>query len=251
MNDIFESSKLRLSRAKEHIDTFEERVKIFQREKEWTHASETDPNGVDIYLKVVFTKPFPNDFTTIAIEVIEHLRAALDQAGYAVAIASGIVNPKKAYFPFAKDEAGLQALIRERCKNIPPDILTLFCSFKPYKGGNNLLWELNRVCNANKHRRNKLIGIVPGLIVNSKFMAYGGPATVPQLEWNRRKNEIVYLIIGPTTLIEPNMDITINIAFEEIIGGNTALAVLNDMASIVESILLATEAEARRLGLIT
>jgi len=45
--------------------------------------------------------------------------------------------------------------------------------------------------------------------------------------------------------------ITLNIAFDEIIGGKVALDVLRDMVGIVESIFMATEAQARRIGLIS
>ena len=34
---------------------------------------------------------------------------------------------------------------------MPPEILALFRAFKPYKGGNDALWALNKLCNAKKH----------------------------------------------------------------------------------------------------
>lgn len=257
MTDIFESSKLRLSRANEHILAFKERQSAFLKAKEWSDIIESDASGANYLHKVRFTKPFPgNDFAIIATEAIEHLRASLDHAAYAVAVASGIAAPKSAYFPFAQDAAGLQTVIKGRCKDIPSGIVTLFCSFQPYKGGNNLLFALNSVCIANKHRELTQMDIIPDITIN-KIQAESiyGPinVTVPQLEWDSRKNEITYLIVpaNPTPLTYTDVVITLNIAFDEIIGGKTAIAVLNDMAGIVESILMATEAEARRLGLIT
>jgi hypothetical protein len=255
MTDIFESSKLRLSRAKEHILAFEERKKAFLKAKEWTDIIERDAQGVNDLHKVRFLKPFPNEFALIATEAIEHLRASLDHAAYAVAVASRITNPKSAYFPFAQDAGGLQSVIKGRCKDIPPDIVTLFCSFQPYKGGNALLYALHSVCIANKHRELTQIDIIPDITINSiQATNIYGPVrvTVPQLVWDRRNNEIIYMIVpaNPTPFTDTDIVITLHIAFDEIIGGKTALAVLNDMAGIVERILLATEAEARRIGLI-
>jgi hypothetical protein len=255
MADIFESSKLRLSRANEHILAFEERQRAFLKAKEWSDIIERDESGANYLHKVRFLKPFPDDFALIATEAIEHLRAALDHAAYAVAVTSGVVNPKSAYFPFAQDASGLEAVIKGRCKEIPSDIVTLFCSFQPYKGGNDLLYALNSVCIANKHRELTKIGIVPGLVINKiEANSIYGPieATVPQLKWDRGKNEIIYLIVpaNPIPLTYTDVVITINIAFDEVIGGKPALAVLNDFARIVESILLATEAEARRLRIV-
>ncbi|MEW6658838.1 MAG: hypothetical protein AB1424_09265 [Thermodesulfobacteriota bacterium] len=255
MDDPFESSKLRLARANEHILIFEKRRKSFLKAKEWTDIVERDPDGINDLHKIKFTKPFPDEFTLIATEALEHLRASLDQAAYAVAVASGTANPKSAYFPFAQDAAGLQTVIKGRCKNIPSDIVTLFCSFQPYKGGNDLLYALNSVCIANKHRELAKIGIIPGLTINNiQANSIYGPirATVPQLTWDRRKNEIIYLIVpsNPKPLVHCNIVITLNIAFDEIIGGKPALAVLRDMASEVQNILEAVEGGARTLGIV-
>ena len=256
MNDIFASSKLRLSRAKEHILIFEKRQRAFLKAKEWSDIVERDANGINYLHKIRFLKPFPDDFTLIATEAIEHLRASLDHAAYIMAVASGIAAPKSAYFPFAQDAAGLQTVIKGRCKDIPADLVTLFCSFQPYKGGNDLLFALNSVCIANKHRELTQMDIIPDITINSiQANSIYGPVrvTVPQLIWDRRKNEIIYLIVpaNPIPLTYTNIVITFNIAFNEIIGGKTALTVLRDMASIVEGIILATEAEARRIGLVT
>jgi hypothetical protein len=257
MTDIFTSSRLRFSRANEHILAFEERQRAFLKAKEWSDIIERDPDGANYLHKIRFTKTFPgHDLALLATEAIEHLRASLDHASYAVAVASGIATPKSAYFPFAQDAAGLHNVIKGRCKDIPPDIVTLFCSFKPYKGGNNILYALNSVCIANKHRELTQMDIIPDIIINKiQAVSVLGPVnvTVPQLIWDRRKNEIIYLIVpaNPTPLTNPDVVITLNIAFDEIIGGKTAVAVLRDMASEVDRILLATEAEARMIGLIS
>lgn len=257
MTDIFESSKLRFSRANEHILIFEERQRAFLKAKEWSDIIERDTDGANYLHKARFIKPFPgDDFAIIASEAIEHLRATLDHAAYAVAVASGKINPKHAYFPFASDETELPKVITGRCKDIPTNITTLFASFQPYKGGDDLLYALNSVCIANKHRKLTQMDIIPDIIINRlRATSIRGPVnvTVPQVVWDRGKNEITWLIVpaNPTPLIDRNVIITLNIAFDNIIGGKTALAVLNDMASIVERILLATEAEARRIGLIT
>ena len=257
MTDIFESSKFRFARAKEHILAFKERQSAFLKAKEWSKIIESDASGDNYLHKIRFTKPFPgNDFAIIATEAIEHLRASLDHAAYAIAVASGTTNPKSAYFPFAQDATGLQAVIKGRCKDIPSDIVTLFCSFQPYKGGNDLLYALNSVCIANKHRELTQMDIIPDITIK-EIWAHNiyGPINVivPQLIWDRRKNEIVYLIVPitqPEASTYTNVVITLHIAFDEIIGGKTAFALLNTMASIVESILVATEGEARRLGIV-
>ena len=67
--------------------------------KNWTDIIELDRNRINYLHKIKFTKPFPNDFTFIAKETIVYLRDSLDQAAYAVAVASGIANPKRLISP--------------------------------------------------------------------------------------------------------------------------------------------------------
>ena len=109
------------------------------------------------------------------------------------------------------------------------------------------------ISSTNKHEATVPIIIVPGLVINSiQATSIYGPinATVPQLIWDRRNNEIIYLIVprNPIPLVHCDIVITINIAFDEIIGGDKALSILNAMAGKVERILLGTEGEARRIG---
>jgi len=79
--------------------------------------------------------------------------------------------------------------------------------------------------------------------------------TVGPSKWNRDKNEIVFLAIRPGSEIagyDANVSYTVALDdIDEIIEGQHPVAVLNAMAGEVERILMATEAECRRIGLIT
>jgi hypothetical protein len=63
---------------------------------------------------------------------------------------------------------------------------------------------------------------------------------------------IVLAVIGPDTRAEYDMQLTFHVAFGpiETQSGTDAIGVLRSMTSEVERIVLATEAETRRLGLI-
>ena len=67
------------------------------------------------------------------------------------------------------------------------------------------------------------------------------------------KNELILMIFSPPSQIKINGDIAFDIAIEGIktLANQPAIKVLNAMAGIVERVLVATEAECRRLGFIS
>jgi len=78
-----------------------------------------------------------------------------------------------------------------------------------------------------------------------------GPLKISAPRWDSAKNEMEYLRTGPTTVADINCQFTFYVALGkvEIMEGQTALTVLNAMAGEVEPVLMAIEAEARRIGL--
>lgn len=158
MTALFYSSRRRLARAEEHISDLEGKVNAFVAEKPWASVVESDADGFLHVHKFKSTKGLPEGLANIAADAIENLRSALDNAGYTIALAAGIykaagrMEPKYSNFPFAKSHGELKNSIKGRCRDLPPDIVSLIHSFQPYQGGNDLLWSLNELCNANKHR---------------------------------------------------------------------------------------------------
>lgn len=254
MSDPFNSSKRRISRAKVHIHDLNGRINKFLVDYPCSHAVETDTNGIDQLHKIKFSATIPDSFGEIAADALENLRAALDQAGYAVAVAAGVSDPRKAYFPIGDDAMNLESIIRMSCKNIPNEIIAIFRGFQPYQGGNDLIWALNRANNINKHRL-----LVPACQflsnMNLRIHGSGGNCRIPPPPpiWDRGKNEIVFAITSPDAKIEYNIKGSYCISFDEIevIRGHPAAHILDAMASEVEGIVMAIEAEARRIGLVT
>jgi hypothetical protein len=143
------------ARAQHHINVFNAAVQQFADSNPWTHVIEKDfMPGQDLH-KLRFTKDLPAILPCILLDAVNNLRSALDQAGYAAALANGKTNPKATNFPFADDFAGLDNNIDRRgvCRDLPAEIVTLFRGCNPHKGGNYsaTLWGLNKLCNTKKH----------------------------------------------------------------------------------------------------
>lgn len=246
----FSSPRMRIARAKEHIRNLDCRVKRFFDAKPYARVTERDDDGINDLHKVKLTKAFPAGVTSVAAEAIEGLRSALDHAAFATAVLSGVKHSKSAYFPISSSATELDSVIKGRCKDVPSGIISLFRSFNPYKGGNDLIWALNSACNTSKHGIIVPVGMAAaGMHIN--HMVISGSGAIPAPVWNSEKNEIVFASTGPDTQFQYDLNISFFVAFGEVdgIGGQPAVPILDAFASEVNRIVLAIESEAKRIGL--
>jgi hypothetical protein len=208
----FHSPWSRLARAKENLAKLENGIKAFAERHPNASVIEPDPSGEWYLHKVKMTEALPTEFTHLTIEIVEALRAALDQAGYATAVISGNQRRKETYFPFAESGAGLATVIAGRCKDLPSDIVSLFRSFQPYKGGNDTLWALNRMAANAKHTLLVPIGTsVYGMRI-SRFIASGHVKLISP-RWDSAKNEMIFARAAAMAELNYNLDFSFFVAF--------------------------------------
>jgi hypothetical protein len=246
-SDPFFAPKRRLARANQHLRKLNRGLIAFHRKNPYRRIAEVDLDT--LMHKIRLSRPIPIGCIDAATEAIEALRSALDQIGYAAAIASGARLPKKTSFPFADAVGNLQNA-RGWAKDLPDEVWTVFCGFRPYKGGNDALWSLNKLCNLGKHAMFAAFSVSSGGI---DVQSGSGPVTIlrPSI-WDSAKNEIIFAHSPVGIPFDYNFQLSVAIAFDEIdtLRGQPAIAVLDTVSSEVERILMATEAECRRLGFI-
>lgn len=241
---------MRIARANEHIRNLDRRVRRFFDAKPYVRVTDRGDDGLNDVHKIKLTKEFPAGVTSVAAEAIEGLRSALDHAAFATTVLSGVKHSRSGYFPISSSAAELDRVIKGRCKDVPPDIVSLFRSFNPYKGGNDLIWALNNACNTSKHGIIVPVGMAAAGM-HIKHMTLAGTGSIPAPVWNNEKNEIVFATTGPDTQLQYDLNISFFVAFGEVdgIGGQPAVPLLNAIAREVNRIVLAIEAEAKRIGL--
>lgn len=249
-SDPFGSPKSRLARAKENIAKLKAGINVFGGTNPYATVVDVDPKTGKHLYKIKMTAALPDEFTHLAVEIVEALRAALDQTGYSCARVSGNKRLKHTYFPFADSPGELANVIRGRCKDIPSDIIAVFSSFHPYKGGNDPLWAMNKMANT-KHTALVPVGMAAGgaHIQNLTSAGPGGFEIIAPI-WDGSKNEMLFARTDPAAELKYN----INFSFYVSLGGVPTLAskpvqaVFRHLASTVEQIIGASEAECRRLG---
>lgn len=249
MTDIFESSKLLIARAKHHVSDFERQANEFYATNPYKMVVVLNVNTIERIHKFKLVKPIPVTLPYIAFDALNELRSALDNAIFALEFGKGKGDTA---FPIASDVTNFEnSGVKGRCKNLPPEIVDVIRSFKPYKGGNDLLYALNKACNANKHAIVRPYAMAPSGIDFSNARFSPGIRTFP-LVWDRTKNEMKIFSqkAWGTAQVDLQIHTFIAICDVEIVDGHPALGVLNEFVRIVESVVMALEAESRRLNLI-
>jgi hypothetical protein len=254
MTDPFASSRSKLAWAQEHLPDLERRIDKFHDLDPYARVIEPDAkSGWEIH-KIKLVKPFPDAFGNITSDIVVNLRSALDNAGYAIAFAIGKPNARNTAFPFAKDVANMASSIG-RAADLPKEIQSFFCGFQPYRGGDDLLWALNELCNGNKHKFVTPMGTV---MWRGRAFAQGNgrPFSMPDPHvWDSTKNEMEVLRLGPIVVPDATWDYNFDffpfVAINEIpvVVGQPVLRLLYQLCLKVESVLVAIEAESKRLGI--
>lgn len=251
--NVFYSAKLRISRAKEHIDDLESKIAEFFAKNPYRRVTEPDPDGVHEIYKIEFTERFPLRWKILATEIIEHLRASLDHATWASAyLATKNPDLKFGIFPFSDNAINLENRMKGWSKDCPPEILAVLRLFKPYDGGNELLCALNDLCNLSKHA---LLTFVAGATGQAEVAGIGldGPIQFCEpLIWDGVKNEIKYARVKRGTNFDHDFEFEPYVALQhrERTYSQPAIDIFNMMRTEVSAVVLTIENECRRIKLI-
>jgi hypothetical protein len=245
-----------LGRAKRHLADLEAQINAFSRDKPWNMVVEKDADGITNVIKIKFTERLSEDLPHIVFDCANNLRSALDQAAFAIATKHvGHSMAKSAKFPFGLSEGDMLNNLAGGCKDLPTEISDLFQGFKPYKGGNNALWAMNELCNAPKHKMLYPVVIGDGGVgLGGNFAVGASSLQIGPSRWDSEKNEIAFARF-PDGAIQgnPNFNLAFTVTLDdvdEVIRGQNPIQVLRAMTGEVERILVATERECRRIGLI-
>lgn len=250
MSDHFDSPKEVLDRARDHIQDLDARIKTFFERKPYTRVIDYDrETGQDVH-KIRFTAAIPGKAAAVAKDAFSNLRDALDHAVYgsAAALRPG-KRPGGTAFPFAYDAAGVHDKLNSELIDVPPEVRSLLESFRPHKTGNQLLWGLNQTRNTKTHRI--LVPLIAASVGSSLTLTGDiiGPSEIGYSRWDPAKNEVEYLRLGRGSKLKYEVNIALDVLFGDVeaLGGKPAVATLNTLASEVESIILAIEAETTRI----
>ena len=112
----FEGSRRKIARAKKHLEDLEREAAAFFAEHPYALIRDPDPNNPKHEIhKIRFNKRVPDSIASLTEEAVHHLRSALDNACYSVAVASGLTKPRHTAFPFSGSAAEFENALKGRC----------------------------------------------------------------------------------------------------------------------------------------
>jgi hypothetical protein len=248
MGEPFETARRKLSWAEKRLNELNAELADFRYRNPYKKVVELHPNLPRHTIhKVVPSEPIPDSTIDLTAEVVGALRTALDSAVFDIALAAGVTDPRIAAFPFAGTLGEMTGALG-RCKDVPEPIKSLMCGFAPYRGGNETLWALNKLCNTDKHRILQPLGT--GAIRMGAAIKGTGFFRMPDPhKWDSSKNEMVLIELGPDAICDYEVHVSLYIAFGKIEGleGTNVINSLVGMGKAVHILVNAMEAECRRL----
>ena len=240
-----------LANANDHIAKFDREYGAYRLSGPVAKILEDDTKANEKILKLKLIKPVPDSLRTIAFDAVNNLRSVLDQATYAVCMAAG-GKGKDTYFPFGDTPAEVKSRHAQASKEIPAPMFAFMESLKPYKGGDDLLWSLNKLCNTEKHRFLVPFAIKSGGLqsIDTSHTGPGNFRVAMNPEWDSTKNEMELARVGEGKW-HYNVDLVFFVAFGEIesIAKKEATRVLYALLRKVDGILSGIEVEGRRNGI--
>ena len=150
--DPLSGPKLKIERAKRHIKELHAEVATFLSRKPYERVTEKNVEKGVYELKVRMTECVPPEFATAIGDVIHNLRTSLDLLACALPKKSDTTSVSGIYFPFGKTFQIFETEAARKIKKLSPTAKRFIHRLKPYKGGNDTLWQIHAFDVLDKHR---------------------------------------------------------------------------------------------------
>jgi hypothetical protein len=203
-------------------------------------------------------QPIPDCIPLLAGDAAHCLRTALDYLAYSLVLANGKAPTTRTCFPICK---GLKEYTTEspgKTKGITQKAKKRIDTFKPYRGGDDRLWELHQLDIIDKHHLLMTAATTVskiGFEIDSTFVesAFNGmfklpPGAIPKQTvyfaapeplFPMEKGALLYAVKGNFEA-DKRVDFTFDIAFgePEVFKGQLLVKTLSELADMVESIVM-------------
>jgi hypothetical protein len=249
----FESSIRRVAAGQRHFENLKGELLTFLNSHPYAVVTEESADKIcDVHI-LRQVKSVPDSIEDLIFDVVGNLRAALDNATYSAYALAGGTGAGRTHFPFGENEKNMLSTKdpnKGGSRDIPAGIFDFCASFKPYKGGDNVLWGLNNACNINKHRFITRAGAAAGF-GDMNISSNGARNMSYPPVWDTTKNEAVLGEFYKGTSNKLKFQASIAVFFDEVPGlENCEIAsTLDALGRKVSRIVHGIKAESARLGL--
>ena len=150
---MFRLTRMKLDRAKQRMKELEEALQSFYATNPFKFSGKADLQAGKVVYTMDSVKDAPDEASLIAGEIIQNLRSALDHLAYQLFLrAGGTGTGKNIYFPIGGSKTSYENKKSSRTYGMTQQAVAAIDALKPYKGGNDVLWQLHELNNVDKHR---------------------------------------------------------------------------------------------------
>lgn len=220
---------LELDRAKHHLDTLQEQVRLFTDDPETYRITAYDDLEAGQYVLTIDFDGPPTMLGPIAGDFIGCTRSALDHLAWQLATLTTPIPSDKISFPVLEKspytDHGANGTLVKVTQGIPAAAVTVMKSLQPYNSGNAYklthLWRLNKLWNIDKHRH---------IILHSGVANIRFPGLPPDLEF-----------MPKTTAVDDRAEVRLPLAAKNYMKFNPAISIQVFFGNTAEGIELTTQ----------
>ncbi|HWY87422.1 MAG TPA: hypothetical protein VNX28_11890 [Gemmataceae bacterium] len=259
MADRLVGIRAKIERAKFHIREVESRFNTFLETAPYEITPRKEPNRAKVSHYVTKYSELPIDIPIIAGEAIHQLRSVLDHLICQLVESNGGTSHKRNQFPVFDSPTKIEVGSTKWIDGVHPDAIKVIDSIKPYKGGCDDIWILNKLNNIDKHRVLLIVtSVVDRIHVDLSALNDRIEASLPKecfrsFRANPERLDITVpqncctithkgAIIGELDAIDPIVDNNIHFTFEiafpyDIINYKRVVPFLHHLADLVDGII--------------
>jgi hypothetical protein len=252
-HSLLTGSRLKVLRAKKHVQELEDEIRAFHESKPYTVVKEEEPESGDDVYRVTISLQIPSNLALIVGDVLSNLRSSLDHLAWDLVIANGGAPSVSTGFPIKRDAKELESFIIGKVSGASSKAHRIIRLLKPYQGGNKQLWRINHLRNVDQHRLLLVVGAAHKNIVIRMMMpsAFGDGEDVefPPFALNPADRQFplqdgvevfrVKAAAKKNTTIQHDWKFTFEIAFGEgeIVQGEPVLSTLQHLIDFTERVI--------------
>jgi hypothetical protein len=143
---------VKLERARKHLAALDMEVRTFLASTPYVVQTMRDPATKRLHYFVGSVREPQVDLPLTASDVLHNLRASLDHLAWQLVLAASGTPTKDTCFPIFDSDSKYKSGVSPKVKGMSKASIKAIDELKPYKGGNDLLWQLHRLENVDKHR---------------------------------------------------------------------------------------------------
>jgi len=228
--------RAKLAWANDQINVLHAKIIIFGERKPYRVIHESNPDGAGYLVKLQTLEPVPDDIVIHIGAVLAAQRDSLDFLATALAERNGAKEPRDVHFPIAGSKQSFRERgTQKKIAKLAVEDRAIIEALKPYKGGNDMLYALNWLCQKGKHRKPLLIGGAP------TSQAIGGNGIIREIKLLGMVGGLEAGAPVATVDADPGiyLTLTVDVAFREIAHATLrpVVPVLREFSSLAASII--------------